>query len=95
MQPLWQYLRYAVRMSTKKPYFTWIIVIYAGARRRRVLGRLQRSQHAAVKANTGGHYRQPVTQINRRQDVSRSLAARRDGKVLAIATRLRAAASGG
>src|SRR5262245_12797502 len=65
---------------------------YAGARRRREFERLQLSQRAAGKANTGGCYRQPATQIKGRQDVSRSVAARGVGKVLAIATRLRAAA---
>src|SRR5262249_40822882 len=68
---------------------------YAGAGRRREFERLQLSQRAAVKANTGGHYRQPVTPIIGRQDVSGKLAARRVGKVFAIATRLHAGASGG
>src|SRR5262245_5099767 len=68
---------------------------YAGARRLREFERLQLSQRAAGKANTGGCDRQPVTPTSRRQDVSRSLAARRIGKVLAIARRLPAAASGG
>src|SRR5215510_4321099 len=58
---------------------------YADARRLREFGRLQLSQRAAVKANTGGCYRQPVTPSSGRQDVSRSLAARRIGKVLAVA----------
>src|SRR5215475_9431473 len=68
---------------------------YVDARRLREFESLQLSQRAAGKANTGGCYRQPATQIKGRQDVSRSVAARGVGKVLAIAKRLPAAASGG
>src|SRR5262245_33020016 len=66
---------------------------YAGARRLREFERLRLSQCGANKRNPGCWYRQPATEIKGRQDVSRSVAGRGVGKVLAIATRLPAAAA--